>query len=170
MLARPTTHRGASRYRSRADLAAAIRDYGSSPTEAILDFEEQFGGLEISSTASDLKLGIPLLDPGLAHDEEEEEERSEAPDPRAVGLVPCGTYLKGTYELWIDDRGAIHAAYTRLWMLSASPIKLLEKIAAQEALDGYEFLVRVRPQMGSALAAALDLSRLDVPSDACETW
>jgi hypothetical protein len=168
VLARPTTHRNASRYRSREDLAAAIRGYGSSPTEAILDFEEQFGGLEISSTPFSLKLGISLPQPGAAR--VDEDESSEAPDPRALGLLPCGSYGNGTYDLWVDDRGAIHAAYTRLWKLSASPVKLLEKVAAQEMLGGYEFVVRVRPPMAPALAAALNLSRLDPPSDVCETW
>ena len=170
VLARPTTHRNASRYRSREDLAAAIRGYGSSPNEAIFDFEEQFGGLEITSTPFSLKLGISLPEPGAARMNKDQDENSEAPDPRALGLLPCGNYMNGTYDLWIDGSGAIHAAYTQIWKLNASPVKLLEKVAAQEMLGGYEFVVRVQPPMASALAVALNLSRLDPPSDVCETW
>jgi hypothetical protein len=55
MLAQGGVRDDMSRYRSRDELATAIKAHGVVPGAAVLDFEEQFGGLEFLSGGGELQ-------------------------------------------------------------------------------------------------------------------
>lgn len=176
MLVRGGARRAAPRWASREALAEALRQRGIEPSEAVLAFEESFGGLAFSAGKYSFALGVRLPGEGDEEDEDEDDEDDEGAGaaeerpPVQGGLVPCGTGWSGLYRLLIGPDGAIYAEYARVYRRSASALKLVEQIAMQWSVERQRYTIRVRPPLSAELAGALDLAQLEEASDDHESW
>ncbi|MGK3996664.1 hypothetical protein [Sorangium sp. So ce1024] len=175
MLERGGLRRVATPWASREALAEALAARGLDPSEAVLAFEESFGGLVFSVGKDVFYLGVRLPEESEASEDDEgeggESARSEESQPAAEGgLVPCGTGWSRTYDLLIGPSGAIYAAYARTCKRSSSALKLIEQLAMQWRLGSLRYTVRVRPPASAALAEALRLDPVHEATDECESW
>lgn len=165
MLQKKGRPRQKSRYESRQQLANTLESRGIVLTATIIEFEERFGGLEFSAAGQKYTLGI-----WVPSDPAEENGDEDCLEPGTLGLVRCGTYFSGMYELWIDAGGAIYAAYSQIWKRSTSAAKLIEQLAMLDHASEHEFTVRIHPPLGASFANALHLELIVAATDECETW
>ncbi|WP_438019825.1 hypothetical protein WMF18_12485 [Sorangium sp. So ce315] len=157
--------RGAARDRGRATAPEALRErlarLGLTEVEAMLRFEEAFGGLCVPSAEGEaLWFGVGL-----------ELERGVRP---RKGRAPMGDFPHGTY--WMDARGrvVIDDGVVEPFVLAEDARRLFERFAIGQEYPVCAFdwpgrmAVEMTVDIAAELAAAMGAERVDELSDGCQ--
>lgn len=131
--------------------------------DAVLEFEEYFGGLIVGQQKQTLELGVSFTKSEPDPEDPEDPERT---------MVPIGQFPSSPIMLLMDARGEVVSYFERIWARSSSIFSYLEQYAlgVEERWPLPRFSGSVRPAMGARLAEALKLGRDDGACDAYELW